>query len=174
MKKRIKEKIRILKEDTQRIFKKIEGLSESQLKDQSYGWSIIQVLEHLNKSETLSLVYMQKKMKAGDKMKDASFIHSFRMWLTNQALRTKLKWSAPSYIKNPDNESLESIKTKWTQTRDKIEKHVDEFPEEWLNKLVYKHPMGGRQNLEKAVDSFVYHQIHHMHQIDRIKKKIDV
>ena len=127
MKQEIKEKIAILKNDTQRIFNSIEELSEEQLKDQSYGWSIIQVLEHLNKSETLSLVYMQKKMQAGDKMKNASSIHSFKMWLTNQALKTKLKWGAPSYIRNPDNESLASIKTKWTQTRDKIEKHVDDF-----------------------------------------------
>ncbi len=172
MKKRIREKVETLNNDTQRIFRLIEGLSEDQLKDQSYGWSIIQVLEHLNKSETLSLIYMQKKMQAGNKMKNASSFNSFRMWLTNQALKTKLKWGAPSYIRNPDNESLSSVKEKWTQTRQKITQHIEEFPEQWLNKLVYKHPMGGRQNLENAVDSFIYHQIHHMYQINRIKKKI--
>ena len=174
MKERIKEKINRLNSETQQIYGLIEGLSEAQLNDQSYGWSLIQVLSHLNKSETLSLVYMKKKMQAGEKMKEASKLNSFRMWLTNQALKSKLKWSAPAYIRNPDNETLDSVKTKWGETRQRISKYVEEFPEEWLNKLVYKHPMGGRQNLENAVDSFIYHQIHHLHQINRIKKKIGV
>ncbi|MEO1256542.1 MAG: hypothetical protein AAFY41_16870, partial [Bacteroidota bacterium] len=111
---------------------------------------------------------------AGDKMKEANTFNSLRMRLTNQALKTKLKWGAPSYIQHPDNETLDSVEKKWARTRESIAKHVDEFPEQWLNKLVYKHPMGGRQNLENAIGSFIYHQIHHIYQIDRIKRKIGV
>ncbi|MEP0985452.1 DinB family protein [Ekhidna sp.] len=172
MKNEINKKLKRLNEETEKIYDSLAGISEEKLSDQSYGWSIIQVFSHLNDAETASLKYMQKKVQAGDKMHNTGMGNSLRMWLTNQALKSSLKWRAPSYISSPPVYSLEEIKTKWGQTRNDIQQFVDEYPDKWLSKLVYKHPMGGRQNLERAVDSFVYHQIHHKHQINRIKKKL--
>lgn len=172
MKEAINKKLKRLNADTDTIYVMLEGISEEKLQDNSYGWSIVQVLSHLNDAESASLQYMQKKSKAGDKMQKSGLGNAFRMWLTNLALKSSLKWKAPSYISDPPCYSMEEIKSKWTETRNKIQRFVDEYPDSWLNKLVYKHPMGGRQNLEKAVDSFVYHQIHHIHQINRIKKQL--
>lgn len=172
MKDEINKKLKKLNEETARIYDSISRISEEKLNDQRYGWSIIQVFSHLNDAETASLKYMQKKVQAGDKMHNSGMSNGIRMWLTNQALKSPLKWSAPSYISNPPTYSYEEIKTKWEQTRNEIQQFVDAYPDKWLGKLVYKHPMGGRQNLERAVESFIYHQIHHKHQINRIKKKI--
>lgn len=172
MKEAINKKLKRLNADTDTIYVMLEGISEEKLQDNSYGWSIVQVLSHLNDAESASLQYMQKKSKAGDKMQKSGLGNAFRMWITNLALKSSLKWKAPSYVSDPPSYSMEEIKSKWTETRNKIQRFVDEYPDSWLNKLVYKHPMGGRQNLEKAVDSFVYHQIHHIHQINRIKKQL--
>ncbi|MEQ9467786.1 MAG: DinB family protein [Ekhidna sp.] len=172
MKFAINNKLKRLNEDTERIFTSLVGISEEKLQDQSYGWSIVQVFAHLNDAETASLKYMQKKVQAGDKMQKTSAGNAIRMWLTNQALKSSLKWGAPSYISNPPTYRLDEIKSKWAETRKAIQQFADEYPEQWLNRLVYKHPMGGRQNLERAVDSFIYHQIHHVHQINRIKKQL--
>lgn len=174
MKAGIHNKLDKLNKDTQKIYASIEELSEENLQDQCYGWSIIQVLSHLNDAESASLKYMQKKMQAGDKMQKAGTGNAVRMWLTNMALKSSLKWKAPSYISNPPTYSLDEIKSKWKETRNNIQQFVSEYPDQWMNKLVYKHPMAGRQDLERAVDSFVYHQIHHMHQINRIKKRIGI
>jgi uncharacterized damage-inducible protein DinB len=171
---KINEKLKRLNAETEKIYDSLSGISPEKLSDQAYGWSIIQVFSHLNDAETASLKYMQKKVQAGDKMGNSGVGNSFRMWLTNQALSSKLKWGAPSYISNPPTYELEEIKSKWAETRKAIQQFVDEYPEQWMDKLVYKHPMGGRQNLERAVDSFIYHQIHHVHQINRIRKQLGV
>lgn len=174
MKKGINEKLKQLNEDTDKIYASLEGLDSEKLKDTSYGWSILQVLSHLNSAETASLKYMQKKIQAGDKMADSGATNSLRMWLCNGLLKSSLKWKAPSYIADPPQYEYEEVKSIWAETRASIQQFVDEYPEQWLNKLVYKHPMGGRQNLDRAVDSFLFHQIHHTHQINRIRKKLGI
>ncbi|MEO9482221.1 MAG: DinB family protein [Ekhidna sp.] len=174
MKKAIHEKLKRLNADTANIYASLEEIPVEKLSDTAYGWSIIQVLSHLNSAEKASLKYMQKKMQAGEGMKNSGATNALRMWLCNGVLKSSLKWKAPSYVSKPASYSFEEIKSKWAETRASIEAFVDDFPEEWLNKLVYKHPMGGRQNLDRAVDSFVYHQIHHVHQINRIKKQLGV
>ena len=174
MKETIKKKLETLTKDRERIFQMIQSIPSDQLDNDSYGWSIIQVLSHLNDAETASLHYMRKKMQAGDQMNDSSIANSVRMWLTNQALKTSLKWKAPSYISQPPSYPLQEMQEKWDQTRQSIFEFVEKYPDKWLNKLVYKHPMGGRQNLSSAIDSFIYHQIHHMHQIKRIKKQLEI
>jgi uncharacterized damage-inducible protein DinB len=174
VKDRIQKKLARLNEDTAAIYAELEGIPDEKLMDKSYGWSIIQVLSHLNEAESASLKYMQKKMQAGDKMKNARVYHGLRMSFVNVALKSRLKWKAPSYISNPPEYPMEEIKEKWANTRNEIAGFVNDFPDKWLYKLVYKHPMAGRQNLEHAVDSFIYHQIHHTHQIDRIRKQLGI
>ncbi len=174
MKNGINEKLKRLNADTEKIYASLDNISAEKLNDASYGWSLIQVLSHLNSAELASLKYMQKKIQAGDRMENSGVSNAFRMWLCNKALKSSLKWKAPSYISNPPALEYSELKAKWSETRTAIQVFVDEYPEQWLNKLVYKHPLGGRQNLDRAVDSFVYHQIHHLHQINRIKKQLGV
>jgi len=174
VKNKINEKLKQLNAETEKIYDSLTGIATEKLSDQTYGWSIIQVFSHLNDAESASLKYMQKKVQAGEKMQESGSGNTFRMWWTNQALKSSLKWGAPSYISNPPTYEYDEIKKKWSETRKAIQQFVDDYPEQWMNKLVYKHPMGGRQNLERAVDSFVYHQIHHVHQINRIRKKLGV
>lgn len=173
MKETIQKKLHRLNADTANLHVILAEIPEEKLNDQSYGWSILQVLSHLNDAETASLKYMQKKMQAGDKMKVFGTFNRMQLWLSNHLLQSALKWKAPSYISTPPQYSYIEIKEKWAQTREAIGSFVDEYPDQWLNKLVYKHPIAGRQNLNGAVDSFVNHQIHHLHQIKRIRKKIN-
>ena len=170
----IQEKLRRLNTDTKKIYEALDGVAEENLYNNSYGWSIVQVMSHLNDAETASLNYMQKKSRAGNKMAEAGGSNAVRMWFTNQVLKSSLKWKAPSYISKPAEPSFAEMKSKWNKTRGLIQTFVEEYPDEWLNKLVYKHPIAGRQNLEAAVDSFIYHQIHHLHQIRRIRKKLKI
>ena len=174
VKKGINKKLKRLNDDTEKIYASLDGIAKEKLSDPSYGWSIIQVFSHLNDAETASLKYMKKKVQAGDKMANSKLSNALRTWLCNHALKSSLKWKAPSYISNPPTYELEEIRSKWADTRSAIQEFVDNYPDQWLNKLVYKHPLGGRQNLDRAVDSFVYHQVHHTHQIKRIRKQLGI
>ena len=174
MKKVITKKLKRLNSDTEKIYASLEEIPAGKLSDPGYGWSIIQVLSHLNVAESVALKYMQKKLQAGNKMQNWGAGNALRMWLCNGVLKSSLKWKAPYYVSNPPTYKYDEIKSKWADTRQSIQQFVDDYPEQWLNKLVYKHPLGGRQNLDRAVDSFIYHQIHHMHQINRIRKQLGV
>lgn len=173
MKKDIENRLHLLDQETEQIFNELFALDSEYLRKNGNGWSIIQVLSHLNKAESLSLSYMRKKVQAGAKMKKINAINNFRMWVTCGFLGSGLKWKAPSYIANPKGDySLDEIKNEWQKTRIEIADYVAEYPKELLNRAVYKHPMAGRLSLLQAVDSFIYHQRHHVHQIRRIRKEL--
>ena len=173
MKQILHDKLSRLDEEREAMYQAVEELTEQELHDSSYGWSVIQVFSHLNDAEMGSLLYMTKKMQAGSKMKNYSSGNKLRMTLSKVFLQSSIKWKAPNYISNPEGDfTFSEIKDKWEKTRKKTKQYVNEYPEELLNKLVYKHPFAGRLDLANAIDSFTYHQRHHMHQLKRIKKKI--
>jgi hypothetical protein len=170
------DKLKMLDESTNQLLNDLSQLtSDSLSKNPPNSWSLLQVLSHLNTAEASSLKYMKKKVQAGDKMGKIKAWNEAQMKLTNWALASSLKWKAPSYVANPPVvKSLEEMKTIWMQTRTEIMSFVTDYPDEYIDRLVYKHPMGGRQNLNNAIDSFVYHQRHHVHQIKRIKKSLGI
>ncbi len=173
MKDILEKKLAQLESETHTLFAGIDQLSEEQLHDQSYGWSIIQVLEHLYVAETGTIIYMTKKMQAGDKMPNYGFANKLRMGLTKRLLNTSLRWKAPKPVANPKADfSFEEMKKRWESSREKTIAFVEEYPEKYLQKAVFKHPMAGRIDLVGALDSIAYHQRHHSHQIKRIKKVI--
>ena len=176
MKQNIIDKLKMFEESTNHLLNDLASISPEDLaKKPAQGWTLLQVLSHLNQAENASLLYMKKKVQAGDKMGKIGVVNELRMKLTNRALGTSLKWRAPSYIANPkEPESLEAMKVEWMKTRSDIMDFVNEYPDKYIDSLVYKHPMAGRQNLNNAVDSFIYHQKHHIHQIKRIKKSLGV
>lgn len=175
MKESLHRKLEILNQETEQIHASLAGLSEENLHDTSYGWSIIQVMSHLNMAEGGSLMYMKKKMQAGDDMSEIGLGNRIRLFFSRYFMQSNLKWKAPAVVSKPKGDySYNEIKEKWTDTRNAFKDYIDAFPEQYLNKLVMKHPLSGRLNLGGALDACIYHQRHHVHQIKRIRKKISV
>ncbi len=174
MKQKILKKLDTLIAETSETLESVKDLSEKDLHNNAYGWSIIQVFSHLNTAEFSSLLYMKKKMKAGSKMPAYNFSNRIRYFFTQGLLKSSLRWKAPKLVANPKADySLDEIKQDWSNTREQIRKYIDEYPEELINKAVYKHPFAGRLDLNRAIDSFIYHQRHHRHQIKRIRKTVE-
>lgn len=166
-------KLEALQRETAVLFNSIDQLSEAQLQDQSYGWSVIQVLAHLNDAETGTVIYMTKKMQAGDQIPDFTPGGKLRMALTRMMLKSSLRWKAPKPVANPKGDcSLDEMKKRWENSRQKTIAFVASYPEKYLGKAIFKHPMAGRIDLAGALDSITYHQRHHLYQITRIKKAI--
>ena len=118
-------------------------------------------------------MYMKKKMQAGQGMKDYSLGNRIRMTISKGFLQSGLKWKAPKYISSPEAKySLSEIKDLWEKTRAETRTYAESYPEELIKKAVFKHPFAGRLDLANAIDSFTYHQRHHVHQLKRIKKTI--
>ena len=175
MRKTLENKLAKLNSETEGIFEKLQLIELNSLQKNGKGWSIIQVLSHLEMAESASLGYMKKKILAGSEMGRTKALYKFKMEITNLLLQSSLKWKAPSQVSNPEGSySLDEIREKWKTTRSSLKDYINEYPEELLDKAVYKHPMAGRQGLEQAIDSFIYHQRHHMHQIKRIRKELNI
>lgn len=163
----------VLQEERECLISSIDDLEENELHNQCYGWNIIQVFSHLNMSEKASVLYMKKKMRAGEHMPKFSFRGKIGFFFTKRLLQSSLKWNAPKVIASPNGDfSLEEIKEQWNQTRSEMKNYIHEYPHEFINRAVYKHPFAGRLDLRCAVGSFVYHQRHHVHQVRRIRKMI--
>ncbi|MEM0941397.1 MAG: DinB family protein [Bacteroidota bacterium] len=174
MKQEIIKKLEKLNEETSQLYDSLCGLSERELHDNSYGWSIIQVFNHLKMAELGSVMYMKKKMKAGSKIPNFNVIRSIRYFFIKGLLLSRLKWKAPSVVANPKSDySLDEIMSGWKKIRELIKSYIRDYPEDLLGKAVYKHPLAGRLDLAHAIDSFILHQRHHVHQVSRIRKKIN-
>lgn len=175
MKKSPKKTLDRLNKETDKIFSALEVIESAMLQRKGSGWSIIQVLGHLELAESASLAYMKKKLKAGSSMRKSSWLNKLRMRLVNVIQMTNLRWKAPSYVSSPPNDyNLAEIKEKWGKTRAALEQYIRYYPDELMNRLVYKHPMAGRQALNEAIRSFLYHQRHHKYQINRIRKELTI
>jgi hypothetical protein len=139
--KKAEKRLELLNNETSKILEEISLIDPAFLQKKGKGWSIIQVLSHLNAAESLSLIYMEKKIQAGKKMKRVNAMNKFRMWVTGELLKTALRWRAPRYISNPKGDySLQEMKSKWNDTRTDIKDFVSQYPEELLDRAVYKHP----------------------------------
>ena len=145
MKKDLYKKLESLDEMIDAVYQGLAGLSEEQLHDHSYGWSVIEVLAHLQLAEELSLTYMQKKLQAGDNMKDASALSKIKLRLGKYVMKSSLKWKAPKVVASPNGDlSFGELKDKWLATRRLLKMFIDDYPDAYLKKEVYKHPLAGR------------------------------
>ena len=124
---------------TNKLLDDLSRVSDEKLKQEADGgWSILQVLSHLNAAESASLGYMRKKLQAGDNMGTIGLINQLKMVVIKIALKSSLKWKAPSYISNPASpSSLVEMREQWMNTRKEIENFVSEYPDNYIKNLVY-------------------------------------
>ena len=86
--------------------------------------------------------------------------------------RINLKFKAPKAVSNPPITSLEELETDWTESRKRLRAFLDQYPEKWRNKAVYKHAILGRINLEDGLEFYSEHLGHHMRQLKRIESAL--
>ncbi|MBR10257.1 MAG: hypothetical protein CMP48_21515 [Rickettsiales bacterium] len=160
-----------LEENKKVTWQMLEGVDADmfQWKKDEHTWSLSQVMDHVIFSEASALRYCQKKMLAGDQIPDATLFNTVKIRLYFWALQTKLKFKAPKPISKPDNsKSVEELKDLWNQTRADYIGFLDNYPDKYLNKAVFRHPLAGRIRLDEMLRFLNTHIIHHQYQINRI------
>lgn len=142
--------------------------------ERSGKWSVIQVLTHLSNAEFGALRYIQKKMQGLDSVGMKSFFSSFRSRLLTWMLNSPLKYRMPKQLPEPSNEStFEELKSQFEKNRVAYRELVQTFPEDGLNKLIFKHPFAGRFSLLQTITFLDDHYAHHELQINRILKSVE-
>ena len=128
------------------------------------AWSVLQILEHLRRSEELSGAYIRKKALAGNALPN----HDFRSWFREVALRWFLnkpfKFKAPKVV----NEQI----SHWRSERINLREWLQGCPPEYFKKQGYRHPFAGRMTVNGMLKFFEWHFDRHSKQIHRTLKKV--
>jgi len=134
-------------------------------------WSMIQVLEHLYTSDSGSLNYCRKKIKAGDAIPNAGILDPIKFKLYLQFLFTPIKFKAPKVVSAPSNDSTyEEVKARLEEFQNELKSFADSYPDKYLKKAIFRHPIAGRITIVQMIDFFEAHLRHHEYQINRLVK----
>ncbi|MFT6865259.1 MAG: hypothetical protein ACJA08_000076 [Cyclobacteriaceae bacterium] len=166
-----------LEERKKNLLQKLENIDEELLtrRPGEGQWSVVQVITHLSDSEQGSLAYCMKKINAGKDLPDMNFLNNVKMRLFNLFLYSKIKYKVPSRFKSPDgNINYPEACINWYNTRESWRKFLDVYPDEYMSKAIFKHPVAGRISLESSIWFFEAHLRHHEYQIDRILNKVSL
>jgi uncharacterized damage-inducible protein DinB len=136
------------------------------------GWSPIQNLHHLLRSEELSLAYVHKKMGFESSFPPVDLGARWRGWLLLLTMRTPLKFKAPAMIGgNPESlpayATLADTRTQWAEVTQKWTDFLEKMPDTLANRLVYKHPRAGKITWAAVLRFFGVHLARHRRQIER-------
>lgn len=170
----------------QRIYDRLERSKEELLKDlaeipeeklnarnRSDGWSINQILFHLQEAEKFSVLYMQKKSNGIITLENSGLKESLKSMMLTLSQRVPfLKYKAPRVIPEPpfENLSLDNILIQWNNVRLDLKELLDHIEEKDIRKKIYKHPIAGYLNAPQGVDFLREHLLHHLPQIKRLMR----
>ncbi len=136
-------------------------------------WSAIQVVSHLVIAESLTIEYVEKKIKSSDSIPMSTVGAVFRLKLLKIALRSPIRWKAPSRTGEvPAGAEPKSKITEWGERRAEWETLLESFPEHLLPRAVFRHPRAGMLNSYQTLDFMVAHVEHHVRQVDRILRSV--
>ncbi|WP_258103771.1 DinB family protein [Marinoscillum sp. MHG1-6] len=137
------------------------------------SWSVVQVLRHVSLSEEMSLQYIKKKISAGVLMPDSSSFDRFKMRLVNWYLISGLKYKAPTVLPKPEDKlNYQDVCIDWYNTRKALAEFLNNYPDRFLSKAIFKHPIVGRTDIKSMLVFFNAHLKHHEYQIKRVLDKI--
>ena len=160
-----------LESKRQILFKKLDLLDKDQLsfKPEAQKWSVLQVCYHLIRSEELSLIYLKKKIRYDTNIRRAGFFSFIRSSLLNLSLRIPFRLPAPKRVAEfPADLQWQQLKKQWEQIRAGIKTVIEDLPDGYHNKLVYRHPAVGRITLYQMLTFFYTHISRHEKQIERL------
>lgn len=153
------------------LFNELDGLQPEVLTYKSNGekWSISQVIYHLVKSEQLTSIAITKTLSQKNKLVNAGISSTISSIVLNAALKTRLKFKAPPITTNmPDIIDFQELKKKWETIRNNYKQHVENYPVDYSNKKIFKHPRAGWLTMEQTLDFLQNHFDHHKAQIKNL------
>ncbi len=164
-----------LDEKLNKLLADLENYSTEQLckKPTPDSWSAIQVLHHLILSEKYSRMYCEKKLSFNPKLKKVGIGTAIRTKFVNFYLNSPFKAPAPKMISGdvlPTEDTLANVREIWLAERINLAKFIQELPQEYTDKEIYKHPLGGRLSIDGMMQFFDAHFRNHEKQIYRALK----
>ena len=133
-------------------------------------WSINQIIAHLITAEKMTLSYMQKKVLAIDKTKNAGLLEELKMVVLYLSQRLPLKFNAPNAIveRTTNYGSLDQIEKDWQAIRKDLRNFYASLRDDQINRKIYKHIIAGRLSAKHSLIFIHEHSLHHLPQVKRL------
>jgi hypothetical protein len=135
-------------------------------------WGAIQHFAHILSSETLSLMYMKKKIQGVSEAGKSGLSERVRSGLLRFAMKTSLKFKAPPVLEEPASFiKKEEFLSKWNNLRNDYREFLEPIKEDIASSRIYKHPVMGRMDLLQALDFLGVHLERHLKSAKEILAK---
>lgn len=167
---RLLKQVHQLNEELESLRLKLKAYSQEEL-DQNPndgGWSPSQILQHLLLSEKLSLDYCVKKVSFEPRLKKANILTWLNGRLVTWSLQSPFKFKAPAVVSSEHllkEEPVDELFLRWKQLREQLEDFLRHLPSKYVDREVYKHPLGMRLSLRGMLDFYKSHFRRHRKQL---------
>ncbi len=144
---------------------------ERHWKSSSESWSMVQVAEHLYNAEVGIYRFLRKSL-TSDLHEKITFRSRLKSLFLRVMLRSSYKIKVPPIkeIMPQDRPDLNALRQRWLDLRLQYQQLLEEFPEEKVDKLIFKHPRAGMLSINQTLRFMADHITHHLHQIERIQQ----
>lgn len=135
------------------------------------SWSVVQIVNHLILVERMSLVYIKKKYPAIEALGEEGLKQKLAIKGLKLAQRSSKRFKAPQAVGQPQNgQDLGQLQEEWNKAQEELRAFLEEYPDKYLKKLLFKHPFAGRLSLAQMMKVNLYHIERHKSQIDALLK----
>jgi hypothetical protein len=133
------------------------------------GWSALQVLHHVITAEAGTLRYVSKKMQGGTSLPRAGLPSRLRLLALQAVMVSPLRLKAPAVAAEvPEEIHPEELRARWDEVRTGWKALLEAFPEEILDRLVFRHVLVGLMGLADTLAVLQSHLEHHGRQVERV------
>jgi hypothetical protein len=170
MNSRLQNQLYIIEKERNVFLKILSQVEQSRIQREPADgkWSPGQVLCHLVMTEEASLRYIKKKINAGDSIPSVKLMSDVRMFILRKAFDGKRKFKAPEAFETPENLTLEEVRMRWDKVRKELFMFSENYPERYIKKAIFKHPVAGRISLIQMMVFFKIHMHHHRKQVEKM------
>ncbi len=137
------------------------------------GWSVMQCLYHLLGAEQGSLNYVKKKLSYDPELPKGGLISRCRAMALWTFMRLPIKFKAPAYIatdKLPPVSDFTETAALYRASRKELRKFLEELDPKWNDRLVFRHLIAGRLDVNQMLSFFNSHFVRHQKQARKALK----
>ncbi|MCX2739119.1 DinB family protein [Pontibacter anaerobius] len=161
---KLEDKYLHLEESRNRLLDELAGLDDAQLNTATSAgkWSINQHVAHLVLVEERALDNIRYKLSRQEELQNVGLNQIVRAFLMKLALQSGRKYKAPAVVAAvPNTCHLPALRQQWDKARFELEDELTGFPNQLLEKGIFKHPMVGYLTISQTLTFLQDHFIHH-------------
>ena len=131
-------------------------------------WSVTQVMYHLNKAESLSVLYVSKKRLGAAQLKRTGIWAQIKILVAWIGFNLPFKYPAAKVLGDmPEHVEYEEIKSEWLRTRQMLSNLLESLSDDEIHKPIFKQPFFGYWNIFQMLSFMQIHFSRHRRQMLR-------